>query len=406
MKTPQPTSKGGVLSGALLVGGTSVGAGMLAMPVVTGEMGFIPAMIINVVCWLFMMATGLLFLEVTLWMDRGAHIFSMAKRFLGRPGEIVGVTTFLFLYNCLLVGYFAAGEPLFVDVIRDAFAQPLSPFMGHFLFLLVFGGIVYLGTSVLDRINWILMVGLITSYLMLVTLGAGEVQARLLERANWRIILFAAPTLFGAYGYHNIIPSLTLYLNKNAKALRWSIIIGTTIPFVAYSLWQWIILGAIPNALLAENFQLGEPVTAALMALQLVTNSPTVSWLGMYFSFFALVTSLLGVSLSMVDFLADGLGLKRSPRLQRLFLCLLTFVPPMIFAELRPGLFIEAMGIAGGFGEALLNGCLPVAMVWVGRYHMGLTSEVRLPGGKPVLVLLLIITFAVMGIELHHLIYS
>ena len=108
----------------------------------------------------------------------------------------------------------------------------------------------------------------------------------------------------------------------------------------------------------------GEPITETL---QRVTDNPRVVLLSQYFGFFALITSFLGVSLSMVDFIADGLGLNREG-LSRFGLCLIVFFPPTIFAFTNPGIFIQAIGIAGGFGEAILNGLLPIAIVWVGRY--------------------------------------
>ncbi len=39
-----------------------------------------------------MTLSGLFLLEISLWMDEGAHVISMAKRFLGNPGRIVAWT--------------------------------------------------------------------------------------------------------------------------------------------------------------------------------------------------------------------------------------------------------------------------------------------------------------------------
>ena len=47
-------------------------------------------------------------------------------------------------------------------------------------------------------------------------------------------------------------------------------------------------------------------------------------------------------------------------------------------------------------------GIFPIATVWVGRYHMKLTSDYQLPGGRILLSLLLLFTFLIMGVELHH----
>ncbi|MFI0478952.1 MAG: aromatic amino acid transport family protein, partial [Candidatus Rhabdochlamydia sp.] len=86
------------------------------------------------------------------------------------------------------------------------------------------------------------------------------------------------------------------------------------------------------------------------------------------------------------------------------WLSLMVFIPPTIVAFYNPGIFIQAIGIAGGFGEAILNGLLPISVVWIGRYRMGLASESKLPGGRLLLAILALFTLLIMGLELKNLI--
>ena len=86
-----------IISGSLLIAGTTIGAGMLAIPLVTGVAGFWPASIVTTFVWLYMLLTGLLFLEATLWMHRGANVLSMTKRFIGEKGRLLAGGTFVFL---------------------------------------------------------------------------------------------------------------------------------------------------------------------------------------------------------------------------------------------------------------------------------------------------------------------
>ena len=107
---------------------------------------------------------------------------------------------------------------------------------------------------------------------------------------------------------------------------------------------------------------------------------------------------MLGVAFSMVDFLADGL--KVSPKgWIRVLLCGLVFLPPFLFSVFDPSVFVLAIGFAGGFGEAFLNGLLPVAMVWVGRYKRDLGGHPQLFGNKGMLTLLFLFGLAVMVLE-------
>lgn len=388
------------VGGILLVMGTCIGAGMLALPIVTGVAGFLPAIAVNLLCCLFMMATGLLFLEAILWLPDGANVISLSNHFLGKWGKIVCGASFLFLYYCLEVSYCAGGAPAFGKALQQLFGINLQGPSLYMLFALTFGFIVYLGLKVIDRLNWVLMAGLIVSFVLLISVGSTEVKPELLERSNWRISLAATPTLFGAYGYHNLLPSLSTYLKRHITHLRLSIIFGSLLPFLIYSIWQWMIIGTLTLDQIEAASLRGEPVTATI---QRVIGHPYFTLFGECFGFFALITSFIGVSLSMVDFLGDGLGVVQREGFRRLGLCLLVFLPPALFAAAYTDIFITAIGLAGGYGEAILNGILPIGMVWVGRYTLGLRSDYSLFGGKPLLVLLMLFTLLIMGIETHHL---
>ncbi len=350
---------GTALGGALLIAGTCIGAGMLAILIATGMSGFFPAIFVNTVCWLFMLATGLLFLEATLWMPDGANVISMSGRFLGPVGKWLGGFFFLFLYYNLMVSYIAGGAPLVIEAVRQLTGFQMDVAWGFFIFPLVLASVLLAGAWFVDKVNWVLMFSLILSYILLIGTGAGDVNPSLLLKKNWKLSLFAMPILFSAYGYHNIIPSISTYLGRNRNHLRLAVILGTTLPFVVYFIWQWLIMGSVPPKYLEHAASQGIPANTILAQ---VTGKAWVGSIALFFGFFAIVTSLLGVSLSMIDFMGDGFGMGRKG-FQRLALTILVFGPPAAFAYNNPEIFIEALGIAGGFGEAFLNGLLPIALV-------------------------------------------
>lgn len=391
---PEPS----LINAIFLITGTCIGAGMLALPFVTAYSGFLPAFLMGFISWLFMMATGLLFLEATLWLPDGANVISLSRHFLGRTGQWIGATLFLFLYLCLMVSYIDEGSALFGSFVAS-YISPIESSIQLILFSLVFGAIVLIGTQVVGRVNGILVLGLVVSYLLIVVAGIGGVQAPLALRSDWSLWYVAAPTLFSAYGYHNILPTLSTYLKRDAKKLRIAVLVGTTIPFIVYTLWQLLIIGAVPLEHISEIQSLK---IRSWELLGLATDSILLKALGKAFAFFAIVTSLLGVALSMVDFLGDGLKVKRSG-LTRVLLTLAVFIPPTLFASTYPGIFVEAIGVAGGIGEAVLNGIMPVLMVYVGRFKMGLNPIYRFPLERTTLFAFLLFTLMIMYIEIRHL---
>ena len=65
--------------GALLIGGTAIGAAMLANPVATAGSGILPSYFVYLLCWLFSAATGCLLLS-SAHGCRKTQIFSLWQR--------------------------------------------------------------------------------------------------------------------------------------------------------------------------------------------------------------------------------------------------------------------------------------------------------------------------------------
>jgi tyrosine-specific transport protein len=363
-----------------------VGAGMLGIPLVTAEAGFFPAVCATLGVWVFMLLTGLLYVEVALALPAGANIFTMAGHYLGTRGKIAAGGMFLFLYYCLLVAYISGGAPL----LGYFFGIQLNPLLTLSLFVTLFGGIVWLGAKVIDRVTLILSIAMFCAYALLVSKGSSEVALVKLTEASWSKLGFALPVLFSAFGYHNVVPSLCTYMGRDRKNLRLSLFLGTSIALGIYLIWQWLILGSLSQSAIRESLSAGQPVT---FALQTLTGKNSLFLIGQTFAFFALVTSFLGVAFSVVDFLSDGLKWKEG---KRPILVLLTFLPPGICAALNPALFETALGIAGGFGEAFLNGLLPVVLAW--KHRRLFKRDEPLVGSKGLVVLLAFALF-VMGLE-------
>lgn len=383
-----------VISGTSLIAGTTIGAGMLGIPLVTAEAGFFPAVCASLAVFAFMVLTGLLYVEVALTLPPGANIFAMARAYLGTPGKAAAGGMFLFLYYCLLVAYLSGGAPLLGYVVQSGLGIEMNGNVSLVLFGALFGGIVWMGSKVIDRVNLILLVAMFFAYILLVSKGSSEVAVARLYEASWGKACFALPVLFSAFGYHNVVPSLCTYLERDRRSLRLAIFLGTGLALAVYLVWQWLILGSLPQAAIQETLTAGKPATAALAAL---TGKSALFVIGQTFAFFALVTSFLGVAFSVVDFLSDGL--KWEGR-RRPLLVLLTFLPPGLCAALNPNLFEKALSMAGGFGEAFLNGLLPVVLAWKYRRISNNSYGVREPlAGKWVLAALFAFGLFVMGLE-------
>jgi tyrosine-specific transport protein len=390
-----------LIGGILLVSGTTIGAGMLALPIVTGFAGFWPSMTLLTFYWLYMTFTAFLMLEVNLWMEEHTNLITMAKRTLGRGGQICSWIIYLFLLYTLTTAYLAGGGPIFLEAFETLTGWQLPLWMSPFPLLLIFSFFVYQGAHAVDYANRLLMLGLAISYVLMILFLTPHIETSLLKHANWSTVWIAISIVSTSFGFHIIIPTLTDYLHRDVKQLRWVLIIGSMIPLIVYISWELLTLGIIPlegpNGL-AEGFKNGLD-GATLLGTFL--GKTELSLLARLFSLFAIVTSFLGVSLSLRDFLADGLKIQKTSQ-GRLLLYLLTFVPPLVITLIDPRAFLNALEYAGAFGVVTLLGLFPVLMVWRGRYVQNRIGPFRTPGGQWALALALVISLTVIALEIAN----
>lgn len=385
------------LGATLLIAGCCIGAGMLGLPLVSLAPGFVPTVFMFFISWVFMALTGLLILEVNLRFGTGINLMTMAEKSLGKTAKYLVAFLFAFLFYCLLVAYISGTGAFILEFAQYNLHLNFSDHFASIFGLLIFGIAIYTGTSKVDWLNRLLMIGLGVTYIILLALGLPKICNENLKNHNWSSAAPALPAMIISFGYHNLIPSLSTYLKGDAKNLRFAIIIGSFIPLCIYLLWELVFLGIVackPQTLAA--IEKGAMVTDLFRSASL---SPYIHNTMQLFAFFAIATSFLAVAMSFVDFSIDGLRIEKKPT-GRLLACLIVLLPPFFFSMIYPKVFLTALNYAGAFGAVLLFGILPVVMVWKGRYVDRKAIEPQVRGGKPLLVLLFLFALFVFLMQL------
>lgn len=354
------------LGSILLVSGTAIGAGMLALPVMTGFAGFFPTLFFLVFFWIYMLITAFLYLEVNLAFPGNINLISMASNTLGTWGKAVAWVVYLLLLYSLTAAYLAGSAPLLIDGIKMLTGHSIPHWVAPLPLLLVFGFVTYLGAKPADYINRFLIVGLITAYVILVFFLPPHIDLNLIKHIDVKAVSVGIPLIITSYGFHIIIPTLTNYMRHNVKKLKWTLIIGSFIPFLIYVVWEYLVLGTVKlngNNSLTEMYIQGGSSSGPLVNILInVIKKPFMAVAANFFSFFAIITSFIGVTLSLTDFLTDGFKIKRNKK-GRIIACLLTFIPPLIFLYGYQRVFLQALQYAGIF-VAILLCILPALMTW------------------------------------------
>lgn len=386
------------MGASLLVAGTTIGAGMLALPTVTGLAGFIPTLLLFFFYWIFMTFTAFLILEVNLWMGERANMISMAKKTLGYAGEMIAWIAYLFLLYALMTAYLAGSGPLVVDFMEALFSIHLPEALGFVPLLIIFGTFVMLGASSVDYVNRLLMAGMAITFVIMAVFMLPHMEGEKLLHRDFSELPIAVSVAATSFGFHIIIPSLTQYLHRDVPKIRLALLIGSLLPLSIYILWEAMTLGIIS---LKGPYGIEEGLLRGASGAELIVgflHNPWLIFVSRLFALFAIITSFLGVSLSLSSCIADGLHL-REWKAPAGVVDALTFIPPLLIALFNARVFLVALEVAGVFGVIFLLAALPACMVWAGRYCKKYEGDYRAPGGKPALMAVLAISAVLIVLE-------
>ncbi|MDP8162358.1 aromatic amino acid transporter [Pasteurella skyensis] len=355
--------KNNTFGSALIVAGTTIGAGMLAMPLTSAEMGFTYTLILLFLLWGLLSYSGLLFVEVYQKAPRtNAGIATLAEQYFGIGGRVVATIALVVFMYAIIAAYISGGGSLL---------SGLLPFLGKtafpvatIAFTIVLGLFVSIGTRSVDFLTRVLFIIKLVAFFFVLLVMLPKVTTSNLGAMPLKdfVIISASPVFFTSFGFHVVIPSLNRYLEGNVKRLRASIIIGTGIPLIAYILWQMATHGTLSQTEFVQILTSEPTLNGLVNATKHITGSGFIGEAVRLFSTLALVTSFLGVALSLLHCLEDLLKRVNITAGQTV-LSLLTFVPPLVFALFYPEGFIMALGYAGQM-FTFYGLILPIGMVW------------------------------------------
>lgn len=385
-----------LVGGILLITGTSIGAGMLGLPIAAAQLGFIGSLILLFTCWLVTIASAFLILEVNLWLPQNNNLITMARTSIGPLGQVVAWLAYLLLLYSLLCAYIAGGSDL-LHILLEMIGLDLPAWIASVTFTLLFGTVVYLGMISVDKTNRVLMgIKFGTFFILIFFLLPLVSSDKLADGHLYYLTSASAITVtITAFGWAVLVPSLRVYFSGDIKKLKRVILIGSLIPLVCYIFWNAVIMGIIPlrgNDSLEYILNASNSTGNLVRILNHEVDHHSIAIFIKLFTSVCVLTSFLGVALCLTDFLADGLHLvKKGP--SNLFIHLLTFLPALGIAIFFPNMFIKALEYAGIYATVLLI-LLPAWMAWSGRYRKGIASGFKVPGGKILLSLIIIFSLA------------
>ncbi len=379
--------KNKILGSALMIAGTTIGAGMLAMPLTSAGIGFGATVLLLFGLWLLLTYTGLLFMEVYQTAKRpDVGVASLAEQYFGMPGRVLTTGSLLILLYALLAAYITGGGSLLSGLMPEFSDADVKLKVSIVLFTVILGIFVIVGIKGVDGLTRLLFIGKIAAFLFVLAMMFPNVQMKNLMATpiDNKLILAAVPIFFTSFGFHVIMASINTYLDADIRRIRIAVLIGTAIPLGAYLLWQLATHGVLSQSEFIQILQQDPTLNGLVKATREITGSAILGEVVRLFSALALITSFLGVALGIVECVGDLLKRVRLPA-NRLLLAPLTFVPPLMFALFYPNGFIAALGYAGLL-FAFYGLLLPIGLAWRAR-KLYPELPYRVAGGNAALIL-------------------
>ncbi len=376
----------------LMLLGTAVGAGMLALPLATAQANWQTTLMMMIGSWLIMTAGAFALLEVNLWFPAGSNFIRMAGSTIGKPAKWITWVAYLLLFYSLLCAYLSGTSDILHGLI-----SVLPRWLATFLALILLGAVVIRGVSSVDIVNRGLMSLKLIAYIILIAAIFPHIAIDNIADGNYFYQTSALMVIVTSFGFGSIIPTLRDYLKSNVKQLTIVLLVGSILPMVIYLLWISATQGLLPRVELTHMATSSQPNSLLMHGISQLLGNPILGTITKLFISICAVTSFLNVSIGLVDFIADGFQSEKQGW-EGVKIYLFAFLPPLIVVLLAPGIFIKALSYAG-FCCVFLLILLPMVMLYAGRYRQHHAGIRLLPNSKIVIVSCALIAVVLMILQ-------
>ena len=347
VKTPS------LFGGAMIIAGTVIGAGMLANPTATSGVWFTGSLIVLLYTWFSMLSSGLMILEVNTHYPHGASFDTMVKDLLGPTWNAINGVAVAFVLYLLTYAYIFVGGDLTAKGLGSTFGVKIPLTVGQLAFFLIFATCVWASARLVDRFTSILIGGMVLTFIW--ATGGLIVEAKLPVLFDtqapsgtpyWIYISAALPVCLASFGFHGNVSSLLKYFKGDAPKVAKSLWAGTLIALVIYVLWQIAIQGNLPRNEFAPVIAADGQVSVLIETLSKFVQTGSMAAILSFFSYMAIATSFLGVTLGLFDYIADIFKWDDGFA-GRTKTAAVTFLPPLVSCLLFPTGFVTAIGYVG-----------------------------------------------------------
>ena len=195
-----------------------------------------------------------------------------------------------------------------------------------------------------------------------------------------------------SFGFHGNVSSLLQYFRGDARKVSRALWGGTLIALVVYALWQLAVQGNLPRSAFGPVIAAEGKVGVLIAELSKFTATGSMAQILAFFSYTAIASSFLGVTLGLFDYITDLFGFDDS-RAGRSKAALITFLPPLLFSLRWPGGFVTVIAYVG-LVATVWTALTPAALLYAARKKFGTGRGYSVYGGYGMMLWVLLFGLA------------
>jgi tyrosine-specific transport protein len=327
-----------LIGSSLIISGTALGAGMLAIPMVLAQFGLLWGTALMLFIFIGTTYAALLLLEASINVGGGLGMNTIARKSLGKGGQLVTNGLLYALLICLLMAYILGAGDLLNKLLRNV-GLNLSLVQSQVAFTLVAGVIVASGTAVIDKLNRVLFAVMLLMLLLTLVFLVPDISLDNLTQvsnSSGSELIKTSAIIFTSFGFMVVIPSLVSYNHEaTPKQLRNMVIIGSTIPLVCYLVWLYAVVGNLTPEQITHFSNVSELISV-FSADHAFINLVLSSFTGL-----ALLTSFLGVAMALFTQNEDMF------KQNKVVTYVISFILPLLGAVFAADQFLSVLSYAG-----------------------------------------------------------
>lgn len=378
-----------LLPSSFLVAGNVLGVGLLALPIKLGLSGYLPSVLDIIVICIAMVISALVIAER---LPTDKPVFDLPSFFhqeMGITGRWIAIICNLIILYGIIIAYLSGISKIIYTLIPWHISQSLIIVL-YFTFAT---SLIVFGSNVLKRSSSVILPAIIICFVILVVIGGKHFNPKLLQYSNWKFIPLGLPVVISTFHFHNVIPTVSMCVNNDRKSLYKAIILGVIIGLIMNLAWTTIVLGSLPHTSIVQSFLYGIPAT---VPMSLLLNSKIFTTFGLIFAFLAITASYMANGSGLFGFIRDLLYTYTKSD-NRILSGILAFIPTVLFALVSPNIFLQALDIVGGIGEAMLFAVLPgLILVSMMRKKAGTLAKILTGVGYTIFMIGLFVMIFVM----------